>query len=177
MEYFAVQCAEHLARGFGPALLLYAGVVCIRCVRGGEIAFDPSMLWGFFWTWWLVTLLRATGFTGLGNGWRWSIFQPLRFGMGFSGNGLFRELVLALLMYAPCVFLTPYALKETRWNGFRTIALGGVICFLTQMLQLPAGGCLELGSLIFSAAGTAAGYFLNNRVEALARRPRGADAH
>jgi hypothetical protein len=175
MEYFMLECFEYLARGARPALLLYAGVVLIRWARGKEIAFEPSMLWEFLWTWWLVTLLHATGFAGLTGGWRWSIFQPVRFGIGFYGDSL-RALLLAILMFTPYGFLTPRAIKGVQWDICRIAALGGLVSFLAQMLRMSSGGYVELGGLVLSAAGAAAGYLAYNLIETLGRSCKGADA-
>ncbi len=172
MEYFMLECFEYLARGARPALLLYAGVVCIRWARGKEISFEPSMLWEFVWAWWLVTLLRATGFAGLEGGWRWSIFSPVRFSL--YGDGSARALLLAILMFAPCGFLTPRALKGAHWDMLRTVAFGVLVSFLVEMLRLPSGGYVELGSLILSAAGVAVGYLAHGLLEALQRSHKGA---
>jgi hypothetical protein len=176
MEYFLLECFEYLARGARPALLLYAGIVCIRWARGRRIAFEPAMVWEFLWAWWLVTLLRATGFSGLEGGWRWSIFSPVRFGFGLYGEGSVRALLIAVLMFAPCGFLTPRALKGARWDLLRTVALGVLISFFVAMLRLPSGGSVELGSLIISAMGTAAGYMANSLLDIFERLSKGAFA-
>jgi glycopeptide antibiotics resistance protein len=159
MEYFILESLGYLMRSVRPALLLYAGIVCIRWARGREISIDGSMIWAYLWVWWLVTLLRATGFAGLDGGWHWSIFNPVRFGIGLYGEGS-RALLLAILMFAPCGFLTPSALRGIDWDMTRTLALGVLISFLVEMLRMPAGGTVELGGLILSAAGTTAGYLL-----------------
>jgi hypothetical protein len=176
MEYLMMECFEYLARGARPALLLYAGVVCIRWARGGRISLEPSMLWEFLWAWWLVTLLRVTGFQGLEGGWRWSIFSPVRFGFGLYGDVSLRALLLAVLMFAPCGFLTPRALKAARWDMFRTSALGVLIAFFVAMLRLPSGEKVQLAFLMASAMGAAAGYLAHSLLEMLRRFHNGAVA-
>ena len=173
METFMLECFEYLARGARPALLLYAGIVCIRWARGRQITFEPAIVWEFLWAWWLVTLLRATGFSGLEGGWRWSIFNPVHFEFGFYGERSLRALLLGVVMFAPCGFLMPRALKGIRWDMLRAVALGVLISYFVTMLRLPSGGSVELGSLIVNTMGTAAGYMAHSLLEMLERLHKG----
>ena len=175
MEFFMLECLEYLARSAGPALLLYAGFVLIRWARSREMFFEPSMIWGYLWVWWLVTLLRVLGIDGLRIGWPWSIFHPVRFGIGLSGGGLAR-MVLDVLLFAPCGFLTPRAIKGVRWDMSRAAALGAMMSFAVGMMRAAPGGDVELVPVFLGAAGTAAGYLAHELLEALQRLRKGADA-
>jgi hypothetical protein len=177
MEYFMLACFEYLAHGLRAALLLYAGVVCLRWGLGGKIFFEPKMVWEFLWAWWLVALLRATGFAGLAGGWRWSVFTPVRFALGLDRDGFVRALLVSVLMFAPCGFLTPRALSGECWNMRRTVILGALISYFVVMLQLPSGGPLELGRLLEGAIGTAAGYLAHSLLMAFQRYYIGAIVH
>jgi glycopeptide antibiotics resistance protein len=142
-----------------PALLLYAGVVCLEWGKGKKISVEISMLWEYFWLLWLITILHASGIVGTRADWLWAFKTGTGFGIELY-RGSPSGMLLNVLLFVPYGFLTPFALKKSGRSLLRAARLGILTSAVIATLRLSFGLGAAVADVVLNAAGTMLGFLL-----------------
>lgn len=142
-----------------PALLLYAGFVCLEWGKGKKISVEISMLWEYLWLLWLITILHAARIVGMHADWL-SAFGARNYSDVDLCRGSPSGMLLNVLLFVPYGFLTPLALKRSGRSFLGAAKLGTFTSAVIAALRLSLGLNAAVADVALNAAGTMLGYLL-----------------
>jgi len=157
-DYFreGMDCLQLSVR---PALLLYAGYVCLEWGKGKKISVEISMLWEYLWLLWLITILHAARIVGTHADWSSAFETGVHLGIGLYG-GSPSGMLLNVLLFVPYGFLTPFALKKSGRSLLGAAKVGTFTSAAIAALRLSLGLGAAVADVALNAAGTVLGCLL-----------------